>query len=100
MKLYIKIMDTRIRHTRFVSTDKIDVSFDLLNQQHFFAMGHINLLLLPNAGKSFNEYNFFIINDSKGVNQYNQLCQCFKEGKDIEICFKDETDRLVLSGVN
>lgn len=103
MKLFIKVIedntgepDEVVKYARFVSTDKIDISFTIFNQQYTFASGYLNLFLSPSVDKDLNEIKFSIVNDSRGLNNYNLLHRYFKEGKDIEICLESKGCNLEL----
>lgn len=106
MKLFIKVIEDKtkefdevVKYARFVSTDKIDISFTIFNQQYTFASGYLNLFLSPSVDKDLNEIKFSIVNDSRGLNNYNLLHRYFKEGKDIEICLESKGCNLELSEI-
>lgn len=106
MKLFIKVIEDKtkepkevVKHARFVSTDKIDISFTIFKQQHIFAIGRINFFLSPSVEKDLNEIKFSILNDIRSLSKYSLLHRYFKEGKDMEICFEYKDNDLILSEI-
>lgn len=109
MKLYIKIFtkdqengsNETITVERFISTDKIDISLNILNQENIFARGRLNLFLSPENERNFDVINFIVEDNDRSKEALSTLYEFFLDNKNIVIYFeiRQNNPELILSGI-
>lgn len=114
MRLYIKIFtkdqengsNETIIVERFISTDKIDISLNILDQENIyqkdiFAFGRLNLFLSPEDERNSDVINFIVENNCLSEKEISTLYRFFLDNKNIAIYFerRQNNPELILSGI-